>query len=87
MNKRKATKSDLKKSDLKVGLKFKIFFNENNYNNIDYCEVKSIIDNCQIVLFCKNPGNKNGLDDKYYKLIDILDFETYIKHKVVLFKL
>lgn len=44
--------------ELRVGLKFKIFFNETNINNIPYCEVLDIIDN-MIILLCKKTG-KNG---------------------------
>ena len=39
--------------ELRVGLKFKKFYNENNINNIEYCEVRGIVDDYIIVLWCK----------------------------------
>jgi hypothetical protein len=56
--------------ELRVGLKFKIFFNETNINNIPYCEVRGIVDS-MIILLCE----KNG--KQWYKMIDKGEFEFF----------
>ena len=39
--------------ELKVGLKFKKYYGEDNINNIASCEVRGIVDDYIIVLWCK----------------------------------
>jgi len=65
---------------LKIGLKFKKYYNDNNINNIDYCEVRGIVDNYIIVLWCEKKKNKLSSKKSFYKTIDITDFE-YNKDK------
>lgn len=66
--------------ELKIGLKFKKYYNDNNINNIDYCEVRGIVDNYIIVLWCEKKENKLSSKKSFYKTIDITDFE-YNKDK------
>jgi hypothetical protein len=66
--------------ELKIGLKFKKYYNDNNINNIDYCEVRGIVDNYIIVLWCEKKKNKLSSKKSFYKTIDITDFE-YNKDK------
>ena len=72
----------MKKSDLKVGLKFQKFYSENNINNIQYCEVRGIVDECQIVLYCKKNATKMSEYSEFYQTIDIIDFEFSVKNEV-----
>ena len=66
--------------ELKIGLKFKKYYNDNNINNIDYCEVRGIVDNYIIVLWCEKKKNNLSSKKSFYKTIDITDFE-YNKDK------
>ena len=61
---------------LKKGLKFSIFYNENNINNIDSCEVRGIVDNYIIVILCKKKKKK------FYKTITKDDFEFNLKNNI-----
>jgi len=72
----------MEKSDLKVGLKFQKFYNDNNFNNIQYCEVRGIVDECQIVLYCKKDATKMSDYKEFYQTIDIIDFEFNVENKV-----
>jgi len=62
---------------LKIGLRFKTFFNENNINNRPFNEVRAIVDNSIIVLLSET---KKG--EPYYQMIDIFQFKMYVKEGV-----
>jgi|GEM_PF-7065586 len=70
--------------DLKVGLKFKKFYNENNINNIESCEVRGIVDDFIIVLWCKKKANKMSSKKEFYLSIDKHDFDFNMKNGVYL---
>jgi len=72
----------MKKSELKVGLKFQKFYNDNNINNIQYCEVRGIVDECQIVLYCKKNDTKLSKYTEFYEMISIIEFEFNVKYEV-----
>lgn len=69
---------------LKIGLRFKKYYNESNINNIAYCEVRGIVDDCIIVLLCKKDATKMSESKKFYQSIDIDDFNFNVKNKVYL---
>jgi hypothetical protein len=64
--------------ELKIGLKFETFYNDDNHNNIYYCEVRGIVDDYIIVLLCK----KSIESEEYYKTIDIEEFNFNVRHGV-----
>ena len=64
--------------ELKIGLKFETFYNDDNHNNIYCCEVRGIVDDYIIVLLCK----KSIDSEEYYKTIDIEEFNFYVKKGV-----
>ncbi len=68
--------------ELQLGLKFKKYYNDNNPNNVNYCEVRGIVDDCQIVLYCKK--QETTINDKieYYEMISIFNFEFHVKNDV-----
>ena len=68
--------------ELKVGLKFKKYYNENNINNIDICEVRGIVDDWIIVLWCVKKRNKRNKDNSFYSTIDKSEFEFNVKREV-----
>ncbi len=68
--------------ELKVGLKFKKYYNENNINNIDSCEVRGIVDDFIIVLFCKKEANNMSGKKEFYLSIDKHDFDFNVKHEI-----
>jgi hypothetical protein len=55
--------------ELKIGLKFRIFYSENNINNSLYNEVRAIVDDSVIVLLCKAYDGES-----FYKLLTISSF-------------
>jgi hypothetical protein len=74
--------NNLNKMELKVGLKFKKFYNENNINNIESCEVRGIVDDCIIVLWCKKKANKMSGKKEFYLSIDTHVFDFNVKNGV-----
>lgn len=72
------------KMNLQVGLKFKVFYNDNNLNNIDYCEVRAIVDDKIIVIFCKKQKTKHSEYKEFYDMIEISSFNFLTKQKVYL---
>jgi len=60
--------------ELKVGLKFQKFHGKNNVNNIQHCEVRGILDETQIVLYCKKNATKMSGCKEFYQMIDIANF-------------
>ena len=68
--------------ELKVGLKFKKFYNENNINNIESCEVRGVVDDFIIVLWCKKKANKMSGKKEFYLSIDKHDFDFNVKNGV-----
>ena len=63
---------------LKVGLVFQQYYNENNINNVKYCEVREIINNYQIMLLCK----KDATEKEFYKMIDVPNFDYNVEQKI-----
>lgn len=70
--------------ELKVGLKFKKYYGECNINNIAYCEVRGIVDDYIIVLWCKKKATKISKKKEFYLSIDKLDFDFNVKEGVYL---
>ena len=70
--------------ELRVGLKFKKFYNEHNINNIEDCEVRGIVDDFIIVLYCKKKANKISGKKEFYLSIDKHDFDFNVKNGVYL---
>ena len=70
--------------ELKVGLKFKKYYNENNIKNIDSCEVRGVVDDFIIVLWCKKKANKMSSKKDFYLCIDKHDFDFNVKNGVYL---
>ena len=62
--------------EIKKGVKFKQFYNENNINNIPYCEIRAVVDNAVVVLFCKKKENH------FYKMIDKTQFEYNLENGI-----
>jgi hypothetical protein len=60
-----------------IGLTFEIFYNENNVNNIKYCEIRAIVDEKVIVIFCRKK------DKEFYKMIDINEFNYKIENEII----
>jgi len=69
---------------LKKGLKFKKYYNENNINNISYCEVRGIVDDFIIVLWCKKEKTTLGKAKEFYLTINKTDFDINFKVGVYL---
>ena len=70
--------------ELKVGLKFKKYYGEDNINNIDSCEVRGIVDDYIIVLWCKKKATKMSKKKSFYLSIDKFDFNFNVKEGVYL---
>ena len=72
----------MNKLDLEIGLKFQKFYNKDNINNIQNCEVRGIIDDEVIVLYCKK--DKSSMSDykEFYKMIYIDDFNFNVENKI-----
>lgn len=70
--------------ELKVGLKFKKYYNKNNINNIESCEVRGIVDEFIIVLWCKRKATKMSSKKEFYLSIDKYDFDFNVKNGVYL---
>ena len=68
--------------ELKLGLKFKKYYNENNINNIESCEVRGVIDDFIIVLWCKNKATKMSKKKEFYLTINKFDFEFNVKEGI-----
>jgi hypothetical protein len=68
--------------ELKIGFKFQKYYNENNINNIQYCEIRGIVDDNVLVLFCKK--NKTKISDykEFYSMIYIQDFNYNIDNGI-----
>tara|TARA_R110000787_G_C13152598_1_gene418679 strand:+ start:95 stop:508 length:414 start_codon:yes stop_codon:yes gene_type:complete len=56
--------------ELKIGLKFRVLYAENNIRDSSYSEVRAIVDDSVIVLLCKE---YNG--ESYYKTLTINSFK------------
>jgi hypothetical protein len=69
--------------ELKIGLKFKKYYNKNNINNIASCEVRSIVDDF-IILWCEKDTTKISKSQKFFQIIDKHDFEFNVKNKIYL---
>jgi hypothetical protein len=69
---------------LKVGLQFKKYYNENNLSNIDFCEVRGIVDDFIIVLWCKKKANHINDAKEFYLSIDRQDFDFNVKNSIYL---
>jgi hypothetical protein len=70
--------------ELKIGLKFKKYYDDNNINNIENIEVRGIVDNFIIVLFCKKKKTKMSDYKEFYKSIDRDDFVFNVVNGVYL---
>lgn len=70
--------------ELKKGLTFKKYYNENNFNNIGYCEVRGIVDDEIIVLLCRKEANKLSKAKVFYKSIDVDQFNYNVTNGVYL---
>jgi len=68
--------------ELKIGLKFKKYYGENNINNIASCEVRGIVDDYIIVLWCKKDATKMSEAKEFYSTIDKHNFEFNAKNDV-----
>lgn len=68
--------------ELKVGLKFKKDYGDENINNIASCEVRGIVDDFIIVLLCKNKATKMGKKKEFYLTINKFDFEFNVKEGI-----
>lgn len=67
---------------LKVGLKFRKFYNDNNINNIDSCEVRGIVDDFIIVLWCKRKKTHLLVKKEFYLSINKFDFNFNVKEGI-----
>jgi len=70
--------------ELKIGLKFKKYHGEENLNNIASCEVRGIVDDYIIVLWCKRKANKLSDKKEFYLTIDKDNFDYNVKNNVYL---
>ena len=70
--------------ELKVGLKFKKYYGEDNINNIASCEVRSVVDDYIIVLWCKKKATKMSKKKEFYLSINKHDFEFNVEEGVYL---
>ena len=67
--------------ELKVGLIFKKeYSNKDNVNNIASCEVRGIVDDYIIVLWCKKNATKLSEKKEFYLTIDKDDFEYNVEN-------
>jgi len=70
--------------ELKVGLKFKKDHGSENINNIASCEVRGIVDDYIIVLWCKKKATKMSKKKEFYLSIDKFDFDFNVKEGIYL---
>jgi len=68
------------KMELKLGLKFKKYYGENNLNNIASCEVRGIVDDYIIVLWCKKKATKMSEEKEFYLTINKFDFNYNVEN-------
>ena len=68
----------IKENDLAIGLVFQQFYGDRNINNVEYCIVRGIVDECQIIILSKK-NNK-----VYYEMIDIANFKYLIMKNVII---
>lgn len=68
--------------ELKVGLKFKKYYNDKNINNIDSCEVRGIIDDSVIVLWCEKNATPLREKREFYLMIYKEDFDFNVEKGV-----
>ncbi len=68
--------------ELKVGLKFEKFLNDDNINNISSCEVREIVDDYIIVLWCKKKATKLSKKKEFYLSIDKDEFDFNVEKGV-----
>ncbi len=69
---------------LKKGLRFKKYYGDDNINNIASCEVRGIVDDYIIVLWCKKDATKMSEEKEFYQSIDKHDFDFNVKNEVYL---
>lgn len=67
-----------------VGLKYKKYYGPMNINNIDYCEVRAIVDNKVIVSLCKKQATKSSDAKEFYIYVDKDQFDYFVQNKVYL---
>lgn len=70
--------------ELKVGLKFKKYYGEDNINNIASCEVRGIVDDYIIVLWCEKKATKMSEKKEFYLSIYKYDFDFNVEKGVYL---
>ena len=70
--------------ELKVGLRFKKYYGEDNINNIASCEVRGIVDDYIIVLWCKKKATIMSKKKVFYLSIDKDDFDFNVEKGVYL---
>ena len=65
-----------------IGLVFQKYYSECNINNIQYCEVRGIIDESVIVLYCKKNKTKMSEAKEFYSMIYVEDFNYNCEHNI-----
>ena len=70
--------------ELKKGLKFKKYYGDNNINNIASCEVRGVVDDYIIVLWCEKDATKMNEAKEFYLSIDKHDFDFNVKNEIYL---
>ena len=69
---------------IKKGLKFKIFYSNGNINNIDFCEIRGIVDDYIIVLWCEKNASNVEPKKQFYKSINKDEFDLNVENQVYL---
>ena len=64
---------------IKKGLKFRKYYNDDNFNNIDYCEIRGIVDNYIIVVFCRKQKTALSDEKEFYKTYNKDEFINCIE--------
>ena len=60
-----------------IGLKYKVFYNENNINNIENCEIRAVVDDVMLVVLCIKK------EKEFYKMIEISDFDYKARNNII----
>lgn len=68
--------------ELKVGLKFKKYYGKDNINNIYLLEVRGIVDDYIIVLWCKKKATKIADKKEFYLSINKFDFDFNVENGI-----
>ena len=61
----------------KIGLKYKVFYSENNINNIEQCEIKAVVDDVMLVILCRKK------EKEFYKMIEISEFDYKVENNII----